>query len=811
MVIKDVVQPRPDVLAGNFQGDLRAYRVGREADASKLENDPDLFFAVTFPSGSLKRFVQLVHQKLTGERDQGAFLPIGRMGSGKTHALITLYNLFAYPERGAEWLQQYDLPDLSLEDSRAVMISAQEDQAEHLWEPVFRRAGREDLLSQVKDYPTISQIKALVGERTAEGSAMAIFIDEIEDWYGSFADDEARQSRNRGFLQNLTEVASEPGYNLFLFISLLDRKPELKKLLQRTGAMTENMVAVGERWAIVQHRLFANRDEEQSRKIAEAYLSNYGEYATTELSVETMVQLYPFHPGLFTTLKEIYAARTQQGIRDTLRTLADLVVMHQDKHDLLLVSDVPADKLLSIDPDLHTALQEDIERCQGIKNADALLSTIFFYSLRPRMPGATTEEVVQSLLRPSGSINGVIMPLQDLDGRAFHLQSNGRFQITPDMNVYAVVRAEVGDVEDEDAKAKIDKLLTDDVFGGQVNLLSELDEVDDRRLKVVIAPHDMSDDEINATLGTLKWPNRVVLVVPKAFVIESIYDHGDNLGNAKRVVAEERLLSGQRRDVDDLRDELLTIKNDEDLPRLLENLRGAYGRYVQWMMTSDRLSKRTVKSDLEEIKRRAVAGLDAAYDQILSVLEEQDFIEVRYLIDNFFKVRRYPVVKGREDIEDALRDLYRDREVGFKGLKQNYLPGRDTFPLGVHQGITVARYDVLKEREPKVEEGKELTEETEEVFYPPPGEGPRRIQEGKDVDRGVDDVPEPAPAPRTISIVGRTPMGLQEVGPADEVHGATIVVDEHEPPLTKKELADLISGLPKGKVIRLQLEVVQRD
>lgn len=44
MVIKDVVQPRPDVLAGNFQGDLRAYRVGREADASKLENDPDLFF-----------------------------------------------------------------------------------------------------------------------------------------------------------------------------------------------------------------------------------------------------------------------------------------------------------------------------------------------------------------------------------------------------------------------------------------------------------------------------------------------------------------------------------------------------------------------------------------------------------------------------------------------------------------------------------------------------------------------------------------------------------------------------------------------
>ncbi len=30
MLIQDVVEPRPDVLSGNFQGDLRAYRVGRE-------------------------------------------------------------------------------------------------------------------------------------------------------------------------------------------------------------------------------------------------------------------------------------------------------------------------------------------------------------------------------------------------------------------------------------------------------------------------------------------------------------------------------------------------------------------------------------------------------------------------------------------------------------------------------------------------------------------------------------------------------------------------------------------------------------
>jgi hypothetical protein len=806
MVIKDVVQPRPDVLAGEFQGDLRAYRVGRAADADKLENDPDLFFDVTFPSGSLNRLVQLIHEKLVSERIQGAFLPIGRMGSGKTHALIALYNLFAFPEHGRAWLKTYGLPLLGLDDSHAVMISAQEDQPDYLWEPVFRRADRDDLLEEIQDYPTISQIKDLVGDRT-----LAVFIDEIEDWYDGIGDDLVRQGRNRGFLQNLTEVASEPGVNLFLFISLLDRSPDLKKLLQRTGAFPENMVAVGEQWAIVQHRLFAERNEEKAREIAEAYLAHYGDYATQDQSLETMIQLYPFHPSLFTTLKEIYASRTQQGIRDTLRTLADLVVMHQDERDLLLVSDLPAARLLSVDPELHTALREDIERCQEIEDAAPLLSTVFFYSLRPTAPGATLEEVVQGLLRPEGSVNRILMPLDELDGRAFHLQSNGRFQITPDLNVYAIVRAEVGQVRDEDARAKIDELLQQKVFGKAIHLLSELEEVDDRRLKIVVAPYDMDDEVINATLGPLNWPNRVVLVVPKAFLGgKSVYEWGDNLENAKRVVAEENLLSGQRRDIEELHDEVLAIKNEEDLPRLVEDLRGAYGRYVQWMMTSDRLSKRTVEPDAGVIRERAVAGLDAAYDQILNVVAEGDFVEVRHLIDNFFRLRRYPVVAGRADIEEALRELYRNREIGFKGLKQNYMPGRDAFPLGVHQGLSVARYETLKEWEPKDEgEGEEgAPGNGEDMVFVPPGDEGEIPGDGGTGEGGVP--PHHPSLPQPLTLIGRTPLGLQEIGPDDELHDVAIVVDERELPLDKEALVDLIAGLPKGKAIRLQLKVVQR-
>jgi len=806
MLIQDVVEPRPDVLTGNFQGDLRAYRVGREADADKLENNPELFFAVTYPSASLQRLVELVHQKLEDNRVQGAFLPIGRMGSGKTHALIALYHLFAYPGLGQKWLQNHGLSSLPLDEPLAVMISAQEDQPEYLWEPLFRRADREDLLPEVKDYPTISLLKELVGKST-----LAVFIDEIEDWYDSIAADEVRRGRNRGFLQNLTEVASEPGFNLFLFISLLDQNPDLKALLRRTGAVPENMVAVGERWAIVHHRLFAHRDEEKARKIVKAYLTSYGDYTTEDLSMETMVQLYPFHPSLFNTLKEIYARPGQQGIRDTLRTLADLVATEWNNRDLLLASDVPARELLSIDPTLHTALQEDIERCREIKNAEALLSTIFFYSLRPSMPGATLEELVQGLLRPEGSVNEITMPLKELDGTAFHLKGNGRFRITPELNIYAIVRAEASRVEDPDARARIDDLIKKKVFGKGAYLFSELEDIDDQRLKVVVAPRDMDDDEINAALGKLNWPNRAVLVVPKAFLgTKSVYEWRDNLENAKRVVAEERLLTGEQRDIEELREELLATKNEEDLPRLVEDLREAYARYVQWM-TSGRLSKRNVDPDVEVIKQRAVAGLDAAYDQILDTLEEQDFIEVKRLIDDFFRIRRYPMVKERGDVEKALQELYRNREIGFKGLKQSYLPGRDSFPLWAHEGLSVARYEYLKQQwEPEAEEGERRPPGKREVelMYPPVGEKKTIVPEGEAVE-GVPASTLKAP-PQPLSIVGYTPLGLQELGPQDTVHEVAIVVDKRQLPLDKAALEKLIAGLPDGTAIRLQLKVVHR-
>jgi len=375
--LKDVVKPREDVLhPERFQSDLRSFRVGKEGEDEKLENSPERLFEITYPSSSIERIVERVGQKLRGEIHQGGFLLIGPFGSGKTHALVTLYHIFKEPALGNAWLKEHGIAPLSEGDPTAIILSAQEDQPTYLWETIFAKAGRSDLIRQVQDYPTISLLQEFVGDRT-----LAVFIDEIEDWYDGISRDKERLGRNRGFLQNLMTVADEPGYNLFAFVSLLGKSPDLKELLRRTEPFTEDMVAIGQQEAIVLHRLFADRDEGKARQIIRAYLEAYSDYREA-LNEEGMLRFYPFHPELFVLLQDIYDRRGQ-GIRDTLRTLARLVGDNLVLRDLLLVSDLPLPVFNVIYPELYRDCLKDIHRCRDeVTNAEPILKTVFFYSLR---------------------------------------------------------------------------------------------------------------------------------------------------------------------------------------------------------------------------------------------------------------------------------------------------------------------------------------------------------------------------------------------------------------------------------------------
>lgn len=178
MVVNDLLRPRREVIDPeiSFQYALKAYKVNSGED--RLESNPERFFSTTYPSNAIKNVLKVVNEKLIGESNQGGFVLSGSYGSGKTHALVTLYNIFRYPEIASKWIEyhniKFNLASIQKENN-VCMLSTSEVDPDYLWEPIFKSLGYENLLNDIKRYPTVDIIESL-----AKDKKTAIFIDELE-------------------------------------------------------------------------------------------------------------------------------------------------------------------------------------------------------------------------------------------------------------------------------------------------------------------------------------------------------------------------------------------------------------------------------------------------------------------------------------------------------------------------------------------------------------------------------------------------------------------------------------------------------
>ncbi len=198
-LIKDIMKPRREILEWKLQGAIQSHKV--ESEEERLESNAEELFKITYVSSALKRTLEHINDKLTGSSNQGTVLLVGPYGSGKTHGLVTLYHLLKQPQIAKNLLRNWKI-DIALPSStNTCIISTRRYDVDFLWEPTFTKLGREDMLDKIKRFPTIDQIEEIIDDKTC-----AIFLDEIENWYGSF--DTVRQAeiieRNETFLVWIT-------------------------------------------------------------------------------------------------------------------------------------------------------------------------------------------------------------------------------------------------------------------------------------------------------------------------------------------------------------------------------------------------------------------------------------------------------------------------------------------------------------------------------------------------------------------------------------------------------------------------------
>jgi len=206
-MIKDTAVISKEVLSGEVFGSVKIYNLD---DPSKVESSARRMLGMTYPTQALQQAMMAIEERMAGKRRQGAFVFAGDYGTGKSHSLLALYHLLTSPDEGQRWLDRGGLSFGFPPGVQAAVSHLLIEDPDFAWEPIFSRLGRDDLLAEVRDHPTGEQIRQL-----ASDESLVIILDELESWFGPIKD-VSRRERNLNFLQNLTEMAQDPGLKLIV-------------------------------------------------------------------------------------------------------------------------------------------------------------------------------------------------------------------------------------------------------------------------------------------------------------------------------------------------------------------------------------------------------------------------------------------------------------------------------------------------------------------------------------------------------------------------------------------------------------------
>ena len=598
----------------------------------------------------------------------------GPYGAGKSHGLLALYHLFNSSDLAQNWLDEWEI-GLDLPDSAdASVLSTSKTDADLVWEPIFRDLGKEEILEEVERYPTTDHIERLVDDRPT-----AVFFDEIETWWESFNDreDEELLNRNEFFIQNLLEVANDPDKELFVFVTLLDKSQDLKRILNRTDPYAVDLNSTGDREHIILHRLFETAredlDEKAVRDLVREYIESYDypiEIDEEKRFENRMVETYPFHPELLALLDNLYeGGRERQSVRGAMNVLADTVRRLYDETDLIITSDIEAAAFRGINQTLFNRYISDIDAVEDIEYGKDLLKTILLYTLDERSQMASVSECLLGTFKPERtSLSKLDMSLGNLYGTAHYLDRDSQkenYYITEDPKLTALVTREQERVLSGDRSAienKLVEVVREDVWDGDVAVYPDEEISDSKDISIVVTLDFRSNGALTEELSEFfegrTYQNTVLIVTPK----QEIRQDDEILKKSARVLGAENL----RGKVDDEQGELERIIRDERR-ELRTELEDRYGSWVKWSADPSggvRMRKKTVIADVEDVK--AKVGRDKTYvgEKILDEVESaENGITVASMINDFRQFRRMPVLLDESVFYSAIGELYRNEKI----------------------------------------------------------------------------------------------------------------------------------------------------
>lgn len=665
-------------------------------DAKKIEADPEVFFSLTYPTSDILKIVEQINVRFsTKKNSSGLFLFEGLKGSGKSHLLLLIYNLFSHPAIAQKWLKRNNLKRVIPDDIVVIINKFTDIPYKYVWELIYKKLDKKapDKITHL----SLPEFQEAIGD-----NKLILILDELEQGIKVIADP-AIQAQNIAFLQMISELSNR-SRQVTIFASIYGDREEPGSTLKRVKPFTVKFDNTQDQCNVILHRLFENYLEFNNKSISPV-IDSFVNIWQKHISLDTdelknrFHETYPFSPSLMDiVLKKIPARGGFQNVRGALSFLGNLVKLTHTLNDIITPADTSLkDKAniimlrdLDIGGDLINRAIENMDELKSkVPIANRLASAVLLYSLTgfESDKGCSRNKLLTDMLSPTIDINAFDQAIMNFQKYASYFHSDGdRFYF--DIEEQPEARVEYRSLHYKDAaKDFIIDLVKSEIFRETsstvvFNTLEQtkqlLNDFDKNRLRYVIAGRRLTPEERHNIYYGMDVRNLILILEPRDDEFQLLSDR-DIVKWATRVIAAKHLAEGTR-NTSKKSDFERIARTDQSF--IIERIKRAGLVFVHWIAYG--VNVRDDQIELEPLpkeftKDKVLESLNQNYFPLLTIKEHLEsrleYIKEKFVKDIDAEYRAtlcFPVPTHVRAVSAAIRELCREATIGIQHSRGNY-------------------------------------------------------------------------------------------------------------------------------------------
>ncbi len=663
----------------------------------KIEANPEAFFSLTYPTSDVLKVIDQINIRFSSSNESsGLFLFEGLKGSGKSHLLLLIYNLFKYPAIATKWLIQNNIECAIPTDFIVVINKFTDNPHDAVWDMIFASLGKE--VKKGKTHPKLTDFQEAIGDKK-----LILIFDELEQGIKVISDP-ALQAQNIAFLQMLSEFSNR-SKQATLFASIYSDREEPGSTLKRVPRCSVQFDNSKDRCNVILHRLFENYmtfDRSAVMPVIDSYVQLWQKHVSfdSEDMKSRFKETYPFSPSLMDILlKRIPSKGGFQNVRGAITFLGNLVKLTHKKNDVITPADASLEdkantimlRDLDISGDLINRAKENMDELKSrVTIATGIASSVLLYTLTSlgAQQGVNRDILASDILSPAVDINTFNQAIMSFQKYASYFHSDGdRFYFDIEEQPEAKVEYKSLPYGDEIARELLIELTKSEIFKETTSAVvytsieqskQLLNQFDKSRPRYIIAGRRLTQEERHNIYHGMDVRNLIILLEPKDDNFQLLSDR-DLLKWAKRVKAAKLLSEGAKNSTKKAEYDRIART---DQTYIIERIKKTGIVFVLWdkyseVVNDDRIELEPISGDCS--KDRVLSALNEDYFPMLTFKEHLearlDEIKdklVKEIDAEYRATLGFPVPANVRAVSNAIRELCREGTIGIQHNRGNY-------------------------------------------------------------------------------------------------------------------------------------------